>query len=653
MFSLIKKLFVPTVVGFLLTIITTWPLILKLATFYPDLGDYSLVGWMLWYNFYALKTGRIFSQTDYFNSTQFYPFPNSLAFSEHMFIPSLLFTPFYALTNNLALSVNIFVFLSFLLSFIAAYFFIKYFLKDELASIIGATVYAFNPITLVQFHGHHLHLLSRFFLPLVFLCGFIFFKKPNLKSAFLFSLVFTINALTSIHFFAYSIIGLFIFALPFVIINFKNILKYTWVILIFIPLLLHFNYPYYKFSSMENIQRQIGDNVYFSARLLDWVSTVPNNFLYGPLVQKLNLLRTPKDSEGNINITEHSIFLNIIPPLLFIIGIVYLFKLRKKIPDKNYVIAYAAFFALTILSALFTFGPYYLGVNNNSSDIKLPYKLLYDYVPIFKGLRVPTRIQFLFYVPFSLFVGFGAYYIFKYLKGLRLILFTFILFLIILENFIVYPFDETSKVLPQISQNAGLKNILKGKKTIHLPISTFHQFYETKYLAWSTQTEEFIYNGYSGYTPPDWGSNNEEFNKLEPEALKKMKALGLELVVIHKSDFERVPQIDEGVIYSDANILVLDLDKMNWHLQICDRDKDIELVGNFKTFYIKTIDEDLYQLFPKLKIKNNADCYLSSPFQQRYSTVDIYLRGKIENARFNFPILITPYYDNEVYLLSP
>jgi hypothetical protein len=81
--------------GLLFTIIFTWPLILKLGSYYGDFSDLPLNGWILWYNQFAIKKRLIFNQNRYFNANMFYPLPYSLAISEFLLIPSFFFSFFY------------------------------------------------------------------------------------------------------------------------------------------------------------------------------------------------------------------------------------------------------------------------------------------------------------------------------------------------------------------------------------------------------------------------------------------------------------------------------------------------------------------------------------------------------------------------------
>jgi len=236
MSRLIKEFGFIAILGLIFTVVLTWPFLLNLNHYYRDAGDFPLNGWILWYNQFALRTGRIFHYTGYFNSTQFFPWPFSLAYSDHLFIPSLLFfSPIYWLTRNLILSVNIFSLLTFILSFISSYWCINYLTKHRLASLIGAFIFAFNPSTFVQFPGDwvilnhdtvgwafagHLMTLCKFFLPPLFLFAYLFLKNPNLKNALLFYLFFTLNALSAGYYEVFSIVLLPVFSILFIIATF-------------------------------------------------------------------------------------------------------------------------------------------------------------------------------------------------------------------------------------------------------------------------------------------------------------------------------------------------------------------------------------------------------------------------------------------------
>jgi hypothetical protein len=256
--------------GLFLTTLFTWPMVLKLPTFYSDESDYTLVGWILWYNQHSFTTGRIFSQIDYFNAFQFYPWPFSLAFSEHFFLPSLFFSPIYWISKQLVLSVNIYTFSTFILTFISSFYVFRNFLKNNSAALIAGIIFTFNPITAAHFPGHT-HLLGKFFLPIIFLTAVSFFTKPSFKKACLLSGVFTLNALTSINFFIVSVPSLLLTALPFIMINllnrnfayFRQLFLSSLGLLVCLPFLIYFLLPIKDSPSLKMLKEVLMSRSFF------------------------------------------------------------------------------------------------------------------------------------------------------------------------------------------------------------------------------------------------------------------------------------------------------------------------------------------------------------------------------------------------------
>lgn len=642
------------IVGLFLTILLTWPFVTKIKIYYPDVSDYALVGWILWYNQDSLVTGRILDQQAYFNSNQFYPLPLSLAYSEHLFIPSLIFAPIYWFSKDLIFSVNYYSILSFVLSFISSFYSIRFFMRklipvqkrknDDLsipfACLIGAFVFTFNPLTFAQFYGHHLQLMGKFFLPPLLVFAYLYITEPNRRNAFLFFLFFTLNALSSIYFQIFSLIFIPIFWLPFLLSRlikknfyfFIDFFKNSLIILIFLPFLFFFNSPYLQFSSLEGVHRTLAENAFFSARLADWGLSLKVNFLYGKLVQELDFFREPKDPNGLFNYSEHTLFPNSIPIFLFLFSF-YFLRLRT---------VYVAFLMLLFASAYLTFGPF-----TNF------YSRLYDFLIILQGIRVPTRFQFIFYLPFSLLVGLGAYKLLGIAKKFSILVLIIIWFFLILENVNKVNFNDSSQTLHYIDSQKNNKSILikllTGKKTVHFPIFTEGPANNTRYLNWSTVTREIIFNGYSGYYPDDWGNFAKQIKKLDQEALKKMDLLGFDYLVIHKDLFSQadarsynnIDLLHQAQVYKDEKIEVVDLKSFKFKETICTT-RDIKFEINVKSYPITQISGTIFQIFPKIILLNPKDCYLVSKYQDRYSKIEFIMKGKKQSLPINLPLLIEP-----------
>jgi hypothetical protein len=76
-----------------LTALVTWPYVTRLRDAVADPGDPYLVAWMLWWDYHATFTDPL----NLFHSNVFYPYRYTLAFSEHNYGIALLFFPLFAL----------------------------------------------------------------------------------------------------------------------------------------------------------------------------------------------------------------------------------------------------------------------------------------------------------------------------------------------------------------------------------------------------------------------------------------------------------------------------------------------------------------------------------------------------------------------------
>ncbi len=76
-----------------LTALLTWPYVTRLRDAVADPGDPYLVAWMLWWDYHATFTDPL----NLFHSNVFYPYRYTLAFSEHNYGIALLFFPLFAL----------------------------------------------------------------------------------------------------------------------------------------------------------------------------------------------------------------------------------------------------------------------------------------------------------------------------------------------------------------------------------------------------------------------------------------------------------------------------------------------------------------------------------------------------------------------------
>ncbi|GEM_PF-2235169 len=656
------QLFILIILGTLLTTILTWPFLLKITSFYSDIGDYPTNGYVLWYNQLSLATGRILNPNQYFNSFQFYPWPYSAAYGEYLFIPSLIFSPVYWISQQLAFSLNFYIFLTFVLSFISSFYCLNYLIKNRFASFIGAMVYTFNPMTFAHF-PNHVSLMGRYFLPPLLLYGYLFFKKPETKTSLLFFLFFTLNALTAFNFMFFSSFALAVYLLFFFFLNFYkrnytyflNILKKSLLFIIFIPILAFFYFPYLSFVQKEKATFDLQFLWLYSATAEDWFSPLPNNYLYKYLL-KINKNEKTLAGYNDMN-EEHTLFINTVPSILVLVSLFFLIKSlrRRNKKEGNDRLLLSVSLLTLIVSVILSFGPNFSFKANQGTSIKLPFHYLMLWLPIFKGIRVPSRFQFIFYIPFSILVAYGSMIIFRTAKRYNssvarisssayfLLILISLTTLLIVENLNRFNFDSTSSILKEKDYIERSFKFLNNKGTLHFPPG--YLFDEARYLNFGTVTYEKMINGYNSYMPPDWFSFMKAYKtSLEEDDLKKLNAIGIQYVIIHKdllskqqtqNLFGNQAFLQKGTIFDQNGVQIISLDNFAFDIKLCSFDRDFDFILKQRSSF--NIN------FYRLNIDNKSDCYLTSVLQNRYRSKVVYENGIAKTAYIRMPIIIAPF----------
>ena len=100
-----------------LSILMTWPLAAHLSDSLGSGIDPQLQTWILAWDVHALRS----HPAEVWQAPIFFPYPNTLAYSDHHLVLALLSAPIMWLTNNPVLAYNLLVLLSFVLSGWAVY----------------------------------------------------------------------------------------------------------------------------------------------------------------------------------------------------------------------------------------------------------------------------------------------------------------------------------------------------------------------------------------------------------------------------------------------------------------------------------------------------------------------------------------------------
>lgn len=158
-----------------------------------DNHDASLNTWIIAWVPHALATNPI----GLFEAPIFYPEQHALAFSEHMFVPSLMGAPLLWAGASPVLVYNLLIMLGFALSGFAMYWVMWKWTGSTWAAIAAGLAYAFNAHVLTRFV--HLQAQHVEFFPLVLYAFDRVLTERNIRNAFLLAAAFVLQSLCSNH----------------------------------------------------------------------------------------------------------------------------------------------------------------------------------------------------------------------------------------------------------------------------------------------------------------------------------------------------------------------------------------------------------------------------------------------------------------------
>ena len=388
------------VVFFVLTCVMTNPLVLHIAGAVEDKQDALLNTWIVGWVGHALVTDPL----NLFNANIFYPYPNSLAFSETMLPQGLFALPFNLAFDNTVLGYNLVLLASFFLAAYAMYLLVFDLTRSRGSALVAGTIFAFNPFNLGNLA--QVQLLSFGWLPLaiMYLRRMLRTSERRVEDAsrissfasravLLFSLFFSLQALSS---FYYAFFAAFAAAL-YVVWDFLvhrprwtavgRILVSTVIIsIIVVPFFL----PYLTVQRDLGFERKITESEPFSASLKLYAEVSPQNMLYGGLLAP----RAPIVIGGY---PLDNLFPGVVALVLGVVGLV-----AAKNRERWF------YFFLLAFSFLLSLGPRLFLTPSLGTDIPLPYRWLYDAIPLMRAFRAPVRFDALVMFALAALAGLGV-----------------------------------------------------------------------------------------------------------------------------------------------------------------------------------------------------------------------------------------------------
>lgn len=574
-----KENWIGMVVILLAAVVFYWPMLTRIDT-WSEGGDAMFNAWTLSRNHNCILGDNC---SNYVDANIYFPNKDTMLYSETQLSAGVLTLPLHFINDNPIFAFNVWTVVSTFLCGFFMYLFAKYLSKGrELASTVAGLIFAFAPFRMAAIF--HLQNWSIFYLPLVFLLIFKYFdtrKKGYLVGIFA-ALALQFYASWYNMVFAGVAVGILLLGfLIFKIAKPKQILAVGGSMLAAVVAVLPLALQYMRFSKETGATFSLKDQTLYSSSLLDYF--LPNSgTLWGKIANWLHI--GPGLNAYNLDsISYHGLTLYVLAGVL----IVAVFLLRKKSKEAKrrfgLVITMAS---IGLVGLILSFGPllkikggyaYGSAADGIQMAIPMPYLLIDKFLPQLTFIRAVGRWSVLFLFVLCCLLAYAAYYVSEkqwFKKRAKLISIT-VCALLCFELMPLHqvPMSKTNWFNYNLSIPAVYKYVKEHKEINNIIVLRGDEDYpgapipvaRAEDVLWSGYHNRNIFNGYSGYTPPMYFIDYAEYKDFEPDDVAKMKAIGLQYVIVDKQLSTNRPNLASNLkknlktLYEDERYVLLKL----------------------------------------------------------------------------------------------
>jgi len=395
------------------------------------------------------------------------------------------------------------------------------------AALVAGFIFGFTPIRLS--HLHHVQLLSLMWLPLIFVFFDRWLNARKWRDAIAIAFLFVLQYLTTIYLALYLIPVLLVF------LTVHCVLVTGWSRRLLIqglgaalvataalaPFLKHSRAIYQEWDFRPNESLKI----FFSSDLwANLLAVFPSNLIYGKVLREFS---TPP--------YERFYFTGLLAILLVVLAC-----------GKHRERAFRLYLAASIACYVIALGPV-LQFSGHVTRIPLPYKWIFDSLPGFSMLRVPSRAGLILLATLTVLASIGWLHLYEWLQSkwelrgrtLSERGFCAVTLLVLGAEFLSIPIP----MLPEVSGAKippvydFLKNYPEVGGILELPVVFREDGGEATvraYTYFSTYHFKPVVIGYSGYFPPPFYELVSSAQSLPQEmSLDTFEAIGVRTIVLH------------------------------------------------------------------------------------------------------------------------
>ncbi|HEX7284183.1 MAG TPA: hypothetical protein VF239_19145 [Vicinamibacterales bacterium] len=473
-----------------MAVVHTWPLASDPAHLSRlDNDDAALNTWVISWVAHALPRDPL----NLFNAPIFYPEQNTLAYSEHLFVQSVMGAPLLWAGASPVLVHNLLLIAGFALSGWAMSLLVTRWTGNAAAGIVAGLAYAFNAHTLTRFphlQAHHVQ-----FFPLMLYAFDRVLTDRSKQHAALLAAAFVLQALCSNYLLVFSL-----FALTAMIAVRTDAWHRSSAVALLIAgtisvvALIPFLWPYYEVSREQGLARSLDEVARYSAGWRDYLVT-GGRLHYAWWSHSLFEGRT-------------ALFPGVTALVLAGVGLMNWRDRRVQMT-----------FAIGIIGFALSFGPALPG-----------YAVLHDSFPLLGGIRNAARFGWLLLAAVAILAGFGA----ARIKPRWAIVAVCVL---VTAEAIRTPIGYTRfEGLPRIYDRiAAEPNVVLAEFPFYSGRSVSDN---GPYVLANSRYLRPLVNGYSGFQPPTFEERGRALNSFPAQlAVDNLKVLGVTHVTVHREAF--------------------------------------------------------------------------------------------------------------------
>lgn len=474
----------------------SWPLASDLAHLSRvDNDDWMQNTWTLAWEAHILPRRPL----QLFDGTIFHPERNTIAYSEHMFVQSVMGAPLFWADVSPVLIHNLLTIAGFALSGWAMYLLLTRWTGSWWAGLVGGLLYAFNAHTLTRFA--HLQALHVEFFPLMLYAADRLIVERTRAMAILTGIAFVLQALCSNYYLMFSAFTLMAVALirapewwP------HRHMRLHWLRVWAIAAVgvVPFLWPYYEVHREHGLERSIAEVANYSAGWRDYLAT-GGRLHYGWWSEQFFAGRT-------------ALFPGVTALVLAAAGA----WTHRRDARVRAVLAFGA------IGIVMSFGAALPG-----------YAFMHAYVPLIAGMRNAARWGWLMLASIAVLAGFGALGA-RGAKGKVLVLGAMVL--VTLEAWRApvgfTRFEGLPRIYDRIAQEPGVV-------LAEFPLYSGDRVSENgPYVLANTRYLRPLVNGYSGFQPPSYEARARILTQFpDSAAIAGLRALGVTHVTVHLDAF--------------------------------------------------------------------------------------------------------------------